>query len=164
VEEEKMSGKKAIKNKAFFSGCCLLVFSACIYCLIARFPDTAAEYRTISPSFFPYVLATILAVLSFLLMIEGWHAPAGPILSIRFDNKNTYRTGALLLILVAFSSLLTTLGFIIDAFLFMFSIQLILGERRFIVLAVVSLAVSLGMYFVFATLFKVPLPMGIWLE
>lgn len=97
-------------------------------------------------------------------MVEGWRAPAGPILSIRFDNKDTYRTGALLLILVVFSSLLTTLGFVVDAFLFMFSIQLILGERRFIVLVVVSLAVSLGMYLIFATLFKVPLPMGIWLQ
>ena len=164
MDEEKTPTKKVLKNKAFFSGCCLLVFSACLYYLVARFPDTAAEYRTISPSFFPYVLSTILAVLSVFLMIEGWRAPVGPILSIRFDNKDTYRTGALLLILVVFSSLLTTLGFIIDAFLFMFLIQLVLGERRFIVLAIVSLVVSLGMYFIFAGLFKVPLPMGIWVE
>ena len=164
MDEEKTHRKKALKNKAFFSGCCLLIFSACLYYLIARFPDTAAEYRTISPSFFPYVLATILAVLSVFLMIEGWREPVGPILSIRFDNKDTYRTGALLLILVVFSALLTIIGFIIDAFLFMFLIQLVLGERRFIVLTIVSLVVSLGMYTVFATLFKVPLPMGIWLE
>ena len=156
--------KRVIKNKPFFSGCCLLVFSAFLYYLIARFPDTAAEYRTISPSFFPYVLATILSGLSILLMIEGWRSPAGPIFSIRFDNKDTHRTAALLFILVVFSALLTTLGFIVDAFFFMFLIQLILGERRFLVLVIVSLVVSFGMYFLFATLFKVPLPMGIWVD
>lgn len=164
MDQDKPYKKRLLRNKAFFSGCSLLVFSACLYYLVARFPDTAAEYRTISPSFFPYVLATILATLSVLLMIEGWRAPAGPILSIRFDSKDSYRTGALLFILVVFSSLLTTLGFIIDAFLFMLLIQLILGERRLIVLAIVSLVVSLGMYFIFATLFKVPLPMGIWAD
>jgi len=156
--------KKIIKNKALFSGCCLLAFSAYLYYLISQFPDTAAEYRTISPSFFPYVLATVLAALSLLLIVEGWRAPVGSILSLDLNQKETYRTGALLLILIIFSFLLTTLGFIVDAFLFMVSIQLLLGERRFVVLIPVALAVSLGMYFIFATLFKVPLPMGVWVD
>ena len=153
-----------MKNKALFSGCCLLVFSVWVYYLITRFPDTAAEYRTISPSFFPYVLATVLATLSLLLIIEGWRSPPGPILSIRLNNKESYRTGALLFILVVFSSLLTIVGFVIDAFLFMIAIQLLLGEKRPVVLTIVALVVSLSMYFIFATLFKVPLPLGVWAE
>jgi putative tricarboxylic transport membrane protein len=164
MNQNKPNKKKLLRNKPFFSGCFFLLCSGYIFYLISRFPDTATEYRTISPTFFPYVLSTILGVLSIFLMLEGRRKPVGSILSIRLNSIETYRTLALLFVLMIFSSLLTTLGFILDAFLFMVSVQLLLGERRWSVLIIVSLLVSFGMYFIFATLFKVPLPLGVWLE
>ena len=164
MDQDNPHHKRFFRNKAFFSGCFFLLCSAYIFYLISQFPDTAAEYRTISPSFFPYVLSTVLAGLSILLMIEGSRKPAGSILSIRLNSKDTYRTGALLFILTIFASLLTTLGFVLDAFLFMVLVQFLLGERRWIVLIIVALLVSFGMYLIFATLFKVPLPLGMFLE
>ena len=162
MEGVKAAGNRFPKNKAFFFGCCLLLFSAYLFFLISRFPDTAAEYRTIAPTFFPYLLAGVLTGLSFLLMIEGLRAPVGAILSIRLGSREVRRTGILLLILAVFALLLTTLGFVLDAFLFMVAVQLLLGERRSLVLVLAALAVSFGMYVVFASLFKVPLPGGIW--
>lgn len=162
MAEVKAAGNRSLRNKAFFFGCCLLLFSAYLFFLISRFPDTAAEYRTISPTFFPYLLTGVLAGLSLLLMVEGLRTPAGAILSIRLGSREARRTGMLLLILTVFALSLTTLGFVLDAFLFMVAVQLLLGERRFLVLALAALGVSFGMYFVFATLFMVPLPTGVW--
>lgn len=152
-----------LRNKAFFTGWCLLLISLILFLLIADFEEPSSEYRVISPSFFPYVLTTILAGLSLLLLGEGWRKPPGSILSIEFRNPDTYRTLALLFILITFSIFLTSLGFVIDAFLFMVAVQILLGERQVIRVLAMALAVSCGLYFVFAKLFYIPLPPIPWL-
>lgn len=152
-----------LRNKAFFTGWCLLLISFILYLLIANFEEPASEYRVISPSFFPFVLTTILAGLSLLLLREGWQKPSGAILSIDFKNPDTYRTLALLFILIIFSIFLTSLGFVIDAFLFMVAVQILLGERQVIRVLAMALAVSFGLYFMFAKLFYIPLPPIPWL-
>jgi len=153
---------KFLRNKAFFTGWCLFLFSLFLFYLVANFEAPASEYRVISPSFFPYVLTSLLAGLSFLLILEGWRTPPGMILSIEFRNPDTYRTLVLLLILVIFSIFLTSVGFIIDAFLFMLSVQILLGERKISRVLAMALVVSCGLYFVFAKFFYVPLPAGSW--
>jgi putative tricarboxylic transport membrane protein len=154
--------KTPIRNKAFFTGGCLFLFSLYLFYLIVNFESPSTEYRVISPSFFPYVLTGILSGLSLLLMWEGWRSPPGRILSIDFRNPDTYRTLVLLFILVVFSVLLTTIGFILDAFLFMVAVQFLLGERSFLRILLMALIISFGLYFIFAKLFYVPLPSGFW--
>ncbi len=151
-----------IRNKSSFLGSCMLLFSVLLFFLIARFPDTANEYRTISPTFFPYMLSAILAGLSMLLILEGRRTAPGPVFSIRFNSRPTYRTGLLLLVLVIFALTLTHLGFATASMLFMLTAQLLLGERKFMPLVLFTLAIPWAMYFVFGKLFKIPLPMGPW--
>ena len=154
--------EKKLHNKSFFTGGCLFLFSLYLFYLIANFESPSTEYRVISPAFFPFVLTGILTGLSLLLIWEGWRTPPGKILSIDFKNPDTYRTFVLLLILVVFSVFLTSIGFILDAFLFMIAVQVLLGERRFFRVLFMAVIVSFGLYFIFAKLFYVPLPAGFW--
>ena len=119
-----------MRNKSTFLGICMLSFSMLLFYLISQFPDTADEYRTISPTFFPYMLSAILAGLSVLLIMEGFRSDPKPVFSIQFRDSAAYRTGMLLIILIVFASVLTTLGFALASLLFMLSVQLLLGERK----------------------------------
>jgi putative tricarboxylic transport membrane protein len=151
-----------IRNKSSFLGTCMLLFSVLLFFLVAQFPDTANEYRTISPAFFPYMLSAIMMGLSLLLILESRRSAPASLFSIRFDSQAAYRTGLLLLILVIFALMLTTLGFALGSMLFMLAAQLLLGERKFLPLILFTLAVPWAMYFVFGKLFKIPLPTGPW--
>lgn len=159
-----MESKKPlwIKNKSSFLGVCMLLFSLLLFFLIARFPDTASEYRTIAPTFFPYMLSAILAGLSVLLIVEGRRSSPGPIFSIEFNSRAAYRTGLLLLAVIIFALTLTLLGFTLASMLFMLAAQLLLGQRKMTPLVLYTLAIPWGMYFVFAGLFKIPLPTAPW--
>lgn len=160
---DKLHVKIFFKNKALFTGWCIFFFSLILYYLIANFQESASEYRTISPSFFPYTLTVMLTVLGLLLIREGWRTLPGPVLSINFRSRDTYRTIALLLILGIFSMVLTRIGFIIDSLLFMISVQVLLGERKIVRVIGMALVISFGLYFLFAKLFYVSLPVGSWL-
>jgi putative tricarboxylic transport membrane protein len=159
-----MESKKPfwMRNKSSFLGTCMLLFSLVLFFLIIRFPNTATQYRTVAPTFFPYLLSAILAGLSLLLIGEGRRSAPGPLFSIEFNSRAAYRTGLLLLILIIFALTLTTLGFTLAAMLFMLAGQLLLGERKMMPLVLYTLAVPWGMYLVFAGLFKIPLPMSPW--
>ena len=71
---------------------------------------------------------------------------------------NMYKIG--MLILIAASLLLETLGFVVTAALLMFSYGLLLGEKKVWRMALISVAVALLMHILFSGLLDVTLPRG----
>ena len=123
------------------------------------------KQRPIWPSTFPKVLAVgaILLSLSIVLGIEK--APEKKeAADINLANLGEYKIGQALMLLglmVAYALLLRPLGFLAATFLFLSGGSFILGERRFALMAVVSVIAAGGIwYLVDAVLgiFLSPLP------
>ncbi len=123
------------------------------------------KQRPIWPSTFPKVLAVggILMSLSILLNLEKPPAKDGPA-DINLSRLGDYNVGQALMLLglmVAYALLLRPFGFLAATFLFLSGGSFILGERRFLLMAVVS-AIAAGFiwYLVDAVLgiFLSPLP------
>ncbi len=150
-----------LRNKATFLGTVLLVASVVFLIGVSRFPDTAARYRSIAPSFFPNLLGTALAVLSVLLFIEGVRSAPAPVFDIQGEKGNGMKAGLLVVVLIVFVSLFRILGFGIVSFLLTATLQLLLGERRALRVTGVSLLVAGSLHLVFVVLLRVPLPVGL---
>ncbi|GGE54346.1 tripartite tricarboxylate transporter TctB family protein [Actibacterium pelagium] len=123
------------------------------------------KQRPIWPSTFPKVLAVggILLSLSIVLGIEK-SPTKKEAADINLANLGEYKVGQALMLLglmVAYALLLRPLGFLGSTFLFLFVGSFILGERRYVLMAVVS-AIAAGFiwYLVDAVLgiFLSPLP------
>lgn len=123
------------------------------------------KQRPIWPSTFPKVLAVggILLSLSILLGLEK--APKKEAADINLSKLGDYKVGQALMLLglmVAYALLLRPLGFLVATFLFLTGGSFILGERRFVLMAVVA-AIAAGFiwYLVDAVLgiFLSPLPL-----
>jgi len=149
-----------LRNKETLLASVLLIFGVVFFVAVARFPDTAMRYRAISPSFFPNLLAGAMVVLSVFLGVEGWRGAPARIFDIKAEPRDVVRAVLLVGILIAFLFLLKVLGFAITAFIFTGSVQLLLGEKRILRVALFSLTVTALLYIVFVTLLRVPLPYG----
>jgi len=150
-----------LRNKETFLGALLLVFSGLFLLGVAAFPDTASRYRSISPSFFPNLLGTALAVLSLFLVVEGIRKKPSPIFNLQTSKRNMIRAGLLLGGLIVFMVLFRILGFALMAFVFAAVSQVILGERRILKMLIVAFAVTAVLYILFVVLLRVPFPAGI---
>ena len=109
------------------------------------------KQRPIWPSTFPKVLAVgaILMSLSIVLGIEK--APEKKeAADINLANLGEYKIGQALMLLglmVAYALLLRPLGFLAATFLFLSGGSFILGERRFALMAVVSVIAAGGIWY-----------------
>ena len=65
-----------------------------------------------------------------------------------------------IVIVVALSFILEPLGFMVSSFLFLVAYGVLLGERKYVRLALVALAITLMLYICFGVLLQVNLPRG----
>lgn len=122
-------------------------------------PRFALATGTIDSYVFPMVLGVVLLLLSVVLYLQG----AG---KQKSDGRMLEGTNVPLLIkfmaaVVGYSVAMAPLGFVISTTLFLLVGMLLLGVRKWIVLAGVSLAFSFGVYSLFVLVLKVPLARGI---
>lgn len=104
--------------------------------------------------FLSFCTGVILALLSLLLIREGWRAREPR------QAASSFKVGLALLTIIVYSLVLDTLGFVVATF-FLVGIFLHLGERRrWWALFGMSTLVTLLVYFVFGILLQVSLPRG----
>lgn len=116
------------------------------------------------PSSFPKVLAigAILITLAILLGLEKSEEKKTP--DIDLTRPGDYKIGqalALIGLMVAYAFLLRPLGFLASTFLFLAIGSFILGERRYVTMAIVSAAAAGGVWFLVDNvlgIFLSPLP------
>lgn len=147
------------------TGSIFFVFS--IFGLIFVVPQetfSLGEDFGLSPSFFPYVVFGLLLILSGLLAIKSIFIssdePAYRMFAAGEFNKFLLNCGLACCSIVG----LHLFGFLIMAPLIITATMLIMGCRKWWLLAVVALLPSVILYMVFVVILNLPLPKGVLLR
>jgi putative tricarboxylic transport membrane protein len=115
------------------------------------------------PGFFPFWLGLLGAVLAVALLVElhlnrvdlGAEA-------LEFDRAGVRSVVLVMVGLIAASALLEVVGFRVSMLLFIACLLVLLGVRRWLLIAILACAGSFGVFHVFFDLLKVPLPVGVF--
>ena len=113
------------------------------------------------PGFFPFWLSVIGGVLAVILLVQlhrGTAAVDGGTLVL--DRMGARSVLVVLAGLIAATALLELAGFRVAMLLAIAYILVVLGARNWVAIAVFALAGSFGVFHVFVSLLKVPLPVG----
>lgn len=108
----------------------------------------------LSPSLFPLLIAGFLLVLSLALIREGFHSSAQ-------EDQTAFNWRPVLvtvLAALAYFLLMPRLGFVLATACFLAGMMVYLGERRPLLLILLPLCFSAGVYLLFARLLHVMLP------
>ena len=136
----------------------LLIFSGLYTWATFYIPDRTIP-NTPGPSFFPFVLITLVSVLSIALLAKG---VAGLCSGDQAETaKGKFRLpglmlGAFLIFLVA----LPWVGFLISSVPFFAVLMMLYGSRSPLKITLWSLALSIALYVIFTQAFQIILPVG----
>lgn len=136
------------------SGAVLLAVALLLLVQTLEMPAEASLY----PQFVLGALAAASAALIIRgLILRGGLVAEGPGLT----REQLLRSAAMVAALVFYVILLPVLGYIVNTLWLVPAACLILGYRHVIPIAVATLIMAAGAYFVFSTIFRVPLPGGV---
>jgi putative tricarboxylic transport membrane protein len=140
-----------------------LVFAALsIFVLIHSFSYPYHDRLGPGPGFFPFWMSIITGVLSLALFLQTTVATPG-----KEEKKSFFpnREGALRIVVILGALgfvmfFFNPLGFRITLFVFLFFLPLFLGVRNWLVIPILAVAGSFGVFHVFYYWLKLPLPIG----
>lgn len=116
----------------------------------------------IGPSFFPNALAVGLIIFSAILIVYALLGRAkGESEKLRFKDKGVQRALVSLLAIVAYTALLTTVGYPIMTILLVGGLMVLLGKRNALEIAGVAVATTFVVWLIFAKLLMLSMPMGV---
>ena len=145
-----------------------LVVLACLCALFGLMALTALGYSlrdALGPGagFFPFWLGTLGVVLSVALFVQSWRGRAigEGTQALLPRGEGARRVAALVAGLAVAALLLQPLGFRLAMLVFTIGLLLALGVRRPVLIAIVALASSFGLFHVFYYWLQVPLPIGV---
>ncbi|MGY8937790.1 MAG: tripartite tricarboxylate transporter TctB family protein [Alphaproteobacteria bacterium] len=136
----------------------LLIFSGLYVWATTHIPDRTIP-NTPGPSFFPFVIITVVAALSVALLVKGYkdyRAENGVPFSILMPPLPCLMLGAFLIFLVA----LPWAGFLLSSIGFFAVLMVLYGSREPVKILLWSLALPSALYAVFTQLFQILLPTG----
>jgi putative tricarboxylic transport membrane protein len=114
------------------------------------------------PGFFPFWLALVLAGLAIGILLQATLGRAEAMPEDFFASRTGYwKMGAVILALVATTVFLERLGFCLTMLAVYLFLLRALGRQGLIVTALVALAGSFGVHYLFVHWLQVPLPTGI---
>jgi putative tricarboxylic transport membrane protein len=123
-----------------------------------------AGKRHPGPALFPRVLATLFILFGLMVILNGWRAsrsktppPEGGVVGLKLNYFNPV---LVIILIFAFILLTPKLGFIITATA-MLAILMMKLQVRPIKSLITSVVITCFIYFMFATMLRVPLPRGI---
>ncbi|WP_293663268.1 tripartite tricarboxylate transporter TctB family protein [uncultured Phascolarctobacterium sp.] len=108
----------------------------------------------LSAAFFPNILFGILIFCGICLLYQSKKR----IEKVKLPAFNYVRLGAMLAVLSIYVYIMDYIGFLIATVLFLVAAMYIFGERRKLILAGVSIAASVIVYFLFTEAFMIVLP------
>lgn len=119
----------------------------------------------LSPAFFPQLVAGTGALLGALILVRGVVALVRRRHAERTDEDVSWtdflrKVCPITVVSALFIWSIGPLGFLLSSFLFLLAILLLLGERRWLVLAVVPVLLSGGVFLIFNNLLKIRLATG----
>jgi putative tricarboxylic transport membrane protein len=114
------------------------------------------------PGFFPLWLSLLLGTLAITILFQATLGQPEPMPSDFFGSRTGYlRMGAIVLALVGTTALIELLGFCLTMLAMYLFLLYMFGQRGMIITALVALAGSFGVYYLFVRWLQVPLPIGV---
>jgi putative tricarboxylic transport membrane protein len=113
------------------------------------------------PGFFPLCLTILLAILAVIMFCQATFGRSESIPKGFFATKMGYaRIITILISMIGTVLFFNTLGFRLTTFMFYFTLMNVIERQRLIVSVVISLLASFGVYYIFAYILMIPLPIG----
>jgi putative tricarboxylic transport membrane protein len=142
----------------------LLAFAIWYVWAVQDIPNRSIPH-TPGPSFFPYVIISIITVLSLALLVKGLaglKAKDGVAPNARwqvsFAPAPTFALGAFFIYLV----FLPFAGFLIGSVIFFAALMFLYGCRTWFTIAIYSVAIPVVLFVIFTRAFQIFLPVGPW--
>ena len=137
-----------------FAGAVLFLFSLGVIWESRALPF--GDLHTPGPGYMPVLLAVVLAGLSVLIIVGGGNG-----VSLASLEWTEWRHALAILGGCAFTALaLERLGYRLTVIVLLAFLLSVMERRRLVVTAILALGLSLGSFFLFSNLLKVPLPRG----
>jgi putative tricarboxylic transport membrane protein len=144
-----------IKNRDLTIGIVLLVFSVWVYFTAQKIP--VGKISGMPPTFFPSFLAIVLGLLSIMLITKAIkEVVAGA--EQEYEKQDLKRVLLIILALSLYIVLFKHIGFILLTILYLTAMMLLLNAGRLIKIIPISIIITFSVYYIFGTLFRVPLP------
>jgi putative tricarboxylic transport membrane protein len=139
----------------------LSLIGLAVFILLEAGKLSFGSMRVPQTAFFPVVLATLLLILSLILLVGALRrAPTGRGID-RIEAEGWFRIGATLVTLIGFAFALERLGFLLSTFLLMVLLLRAIEPQAWHKVLAVALVTSLVAYAIFGWLLGIPLPAGI---
>ncbi|MEH6633403.1 MAG: tripartite tricarboxylate transporter TctB family protein [Halopseudomonas aestusnigri] len=139
---------------------CFLVVAIAYGFMIGDIPSLPSDkFAPMTASTLPTALAWITGTLAFLLLIIPQRGETDDFLSV-FKGLNWGRTFTLLALMVAYGASFNWLGFVLATIFFLTASVYVLGERRWRVILLTSIPVTLVFWFILTKLLEITLREG----
>lgn len=159
-------------NRNIVAGLCFLGFGLLAVALLIPYgivQPPSVKYRALSPSFWPYIVCSGIAVIGALLLIYELLAAA------RTKHRSSaaappeadrpawifWRPFAVMALLLAIYLTLEFLGFVLTTTLGLVALMLLAGERRPLIVMPVALLLPLALHLFFVKAAQRPIPGGV---
>lgn len=149
-----------MKKADIIAGVLGILLSFYIFMESAKFPED--NVLLMGPSFFPRILAVLMLIMSITLIVialMGKSAKTAEKLDIR--DPGIQRSIIALVATVIYLLLFKRLGFILDSILYLMFLMYLLKLRNYVQMVLVSIGVSVAVYFIFKVGLSITLPLGI---
>jgi putative tricarboxylic transport membrane protein len=149
-----------VKKVDIFVGLLLIVLSIATWITAGNFPSVGDT--DVGAGFFPRLIASILLVLSLILIASGYRRRGGG--DEETGQTSWKRTLLGFVCTFAFLALICLCGFFLSTPVFLLGFMWLLGYRKPVPTVAVAVLVTLFIYLVFEKVLQVPLPAGLFFE
>ena len=161
-ESTPSSEKKGIRlNKGLITAIsCLAVSLVFLYCS-RTYPNLQADFLVVSASMVPTLVSVIAVVMSVIMLIGAIVKPeyTEPLTDLQIKG---FLRGLLAIVdCFVYVLLFKPLGYILSSMLAVFVMMLIFGNRKWWLMALISVVLPIVLYFAFHGLLQTNLPVGI---
>ena len=148
-----------MKRADIVAGLLGLGLSLLVFYLTASFPED--QVVRVGPAFFPRLLAAGLGLFSSILLVSAFFQKTTAVHpGFSLKDPGVQRGIISVGVTVIYCFLFDYLGFITCTIIYLLFLMFLLKERKYIQMAVISISVSVVVFFIFKVLLNITLPMG----
>ncbi len=150
----------SITRRDAIAGAILFVIGVTYGLLTVALPNRSLP-NTPGPAFFPWLITAGLIVLSVALLVQSVVRDGG---NSRHATSDRFASLSLLAIILFFVYLIVLpyAGFLAASVPFFAALMWLYGERNRLVLALASIVIPVGLFYIFRLGFQILLPTGVW--
>jgi hypothetical protein len=153
------------RRRDLYLGAVILIFSLAL--IVWLIPSFVTDYTTgdkgLSPRFFPYLIASMIALFSIILIYKSLR-PMENQIQTDTNRQIDRSTIVCIVIFIVYQQVISIIGFIPASFIALISLMLLYGFRNWLTIGFFSVALIAVLSFFFENVAQVPLPRGLLLD